>query len=143
MVKKLFVFLFLIFITGCGNTTKTLKCVSSKEVDDRKVNITLVGNWSNEELKSFKVETTYHFSNTLTEEQKKSFQLYIDSSMATWKDKKGVKYTSNMESNSFLMSLDIDASKGQETLEEFGITGKNKEYENLKELLENDKYICE
>lgn len=142
MIKRVFVFLFLVLITGCGDTTKTLQCVTSKVVDDREVEVTVIGNWKNKNLKDFKIEAIYKFHNTLTSEQKENFQIYIDSSMSIWKEKKGVKYTSNMDSNTFTMSLDIDASKGQEALDEFGITDKNKEYDNLKNLLENDKYIC-
>lgn len=143
MIKKWFLFLSFLLITGCGTTTKTLKCTISKDTDDRKVDIVFVGNWENENLKKIKIDATYPLYNTLTSAQKEDFQTYMDLSMATWKDKKGVKYMSNMESNSFSMSLEIDASKGQEVLKEFGIVKTNSSYETLKELLEKDKYVCE
>lgn len=144
MRKIVMVIFFLIFITGCGNTnTKTLTCKTTTESDGMKINLTVVGTWQEENLKKITLDANYQLKSNLDKEQKKTFQTYVDTTMNTWKNKKGVNYTSNIENNQFSMFLEIDAFEGKEALKEFGIIVEKANYDSLKDVLEKENYQCE
>ena len=136
-----------LFITGCGNSERTLTCTNSEEDSGLKMSQEVTMTFKDDKINYVKLSIDSEATGDTIIDNWDVFASMMGSQFEE-SNEDGVNLSTNNDADNhiFNVSLEIDLEKANEdALSEYGlddITDGNASYEDIKENAEADGFIC-
>ena len=136
-----------LFITGCGNSERTLTCTNSEEDSGLKMSQEVTMTFKDDKINYVKLSIDSEATNDTIIDNWDVFASMMGSQFEE-SNEDGVNLSTNNDADNhiFNVSLEIDLEKANEdALSEYGlddITDGNASYEDIKENAEADGFTC-
>lgn len=136
-----------LFITGCGNSERTLTCTNSEEDSGIKMSQEVTMTFKDDTITYVKMSIDNEATDDTIIDNWDTFASILESQFAE-SNEDGVKLSTNNDTNKhiFNVSLEIDLEKASDdALEEYGldgITDASATYEDTKKDAEADGFTC-
>ncbi len=136
-----------LFITGCGNSERTLTCTNSEEDSGLKMSQEVTMTFKDDKINYVKLSIDSEATNDTIIDNWDVFASMMGSQFEE-SNEDGVNLSTNndVDNHIFNVSLEIDLEKANEdALSEYGlddITDGNASYEDIKENAEADGFTC-
>ena len=146
---KLFGFLAVsvLFITGCGNSEKTLSCSMSEEDDGISMEQTVDLNFSDDKVTNVKMSINTKVTDSTYQENWDMFVSMMESQYEETSTD-GIKVTTENDSDNYTFIISVDANlekASKEVLSDYGLDTFTEEgitYEETKQEAEDAGYTC-
>ena len=136
-----------LFITGCGNSERTLTCTNSEEDSGLKMSQEVTMTFKDDKINYVKLSIDSEATNDTIIDNWDVFASMMGSQFEE-SNEDGINLSTNNDADNhiFNVSLEIDLEKANEdALSEYGlddITDGNASYEDIKENAEADGFTC-
>lgn len=131
------------FLTGCGQSTKTLSCsMEDSSSEDMKMTQTVEAKFNGDEVENIEMVSTIEVSgiyvdyvDTLQESLEEEFEIF--------KNKDGVTFKTENKDNVVKAIIKADLTKmDEDTKEELNMVDTSGSYEETKKQMEEEGYTC-
>lgn len=137
----------LLFITGCGNSEKTLTCTNSEEDSGIKMNQEVTMTFKDDKVTYVKMSIDNEATDATIIDNWDMFVSMLEGQFEE-SNEEGISLKTNNDKNNhiFNVSLEVDLTKASDNaLEEYdldGITDENATYEDTKKEAEDSGFTC-
>lgn len=145
-MKKFFVVSVIVitigFLTGCGNSSKTLKCTKDDSATGMKMNQKVNVDFKGKDVTKMEILETVTVEDSYTSyinELKSAFE----SQFANYNNKKGISMDTKTDGNQIKISISADfATMDEDAKETLDIVNTKAEYDDMKKAFEAQGYTC-